>query len=115
MPTPQQSPTAGAGEVLDLYHRTSSEAAAQIFTQTAMTSKENTAEAFFSTHPDVHITGYGPTVVHIRIPRTWIEDDIARLDDEFPLGDDVYESHYAIAVRHLRPEHFIAVYDDPRV
>lgn len=92
---------------LDLYHRTSIEIAAQIRAAKSMISKENTQEVFFSTHPDQQITDYGEALVHIRIPRAWVEQEWARLDDEFALDDGTYEEHYAIEARRLGPEHFI--------
>lgn len=84
--------------MIDLYHRTSADAAAAILTGCAMTSRENTQEAYFSTRPDGHATGYGTTVVHVRVPA-----HLARLDDEFPDG----ELHYRVRVADLRPEHFV--------
>lgn len=95
-------------DALDLYHRTTAEAAAAIYDSGSMLSKENTAEAFFSTHADDHIAGYGEALVHIRIPAEWIEAGWARLDDEFELEDGQYEEHYAIEVARLKREHFIA-------
>lgn len=94
-------------EMLDLFHRTDRNAAAAIYASGTMTSKENTDEAFFSTHPDGHIAGYGEALVQIRIPLTWVEVGWARLDDEFELDNGVYEEHYAIKVSHLRSEHFV--------
>ncbi|TWP33007.1 hypothetical protein [Leekyejoonella antrihumi] len=93
---------------LDLYPRTTRDAAEQIARSRAMTSKENTTEAFFSTHPDTASTdGYGEAVVHVRIPADWVEAGWARLDDEFELDDGTWEEHYAIQVARLAPEHFV--------
>lgn len=99
---------AAGEEHLDLFHRTTPAVAAAIRKSGAMTSKENTAEAFFSTHAGGHIAGYGEALVHIRIPIEWVERGWARLDDEFELDDGEYEEHYAIDVVRLRPEHFVA-------
>lgn len=82
-----------------LYHRTTKEAAQAILTAGRMTSKENTGEAYFSTRFDGHATGYGDTVIEVRVPQIMIE-----LDDEFPDG----EQHYRVKVAQLRSYHFIA-------
>lgn len=85
-------------EQLRLYHRTSVAAAAAILRDRAMTSKENTAEAFFSTMLDGQAVGYGPAAVEIRIPET-----LAELEDEFPDG----EQHFRVHVAQLAPNHFV--------
>lgn len=51
---------------LELYHRTTQAAAAVIHETGSMTSKENTGEAFFSTHDGEHLSGYGEAVVRVR-------------------------------------------------
>jgi GNAT superfamily N-acetyltransferase len=85
---------------IDLYHRTSPEAAAAIMRTKRMTSKEN-GDVFFSTHRDSENSeGYGSAVVHVRVP-----EHIAELDDEFPDG----EQHYRLNNRHLKPHHFVSV------
>lgn len=94
-------------EFLDLYHRTSPEAAAEILRTGSMLSRENTEEAFFSTHAGHAIAGYGDALVRVRIPADWVDRGWARLDDEFELEDGSYESHYAIRVARLRREHFV--------
>lgn len=99
--------TAETEQWLELYHRTSQTAAAAIHEAASMTSKENTREAFFSTHDDERISGYGEAMVHVRVPIEWIELGWARLDDEFELEDGIWEEHYAIDVARLKPEHFI--------
>lgn len=83
---------------LDLYHRTTGDAAAGIYAEKRMRSRENTAETYWSNRPDGQATGYGPAVVHIRVP-----EHLAELEDEFPDG----ELHYRVPARALRPEHFI--------
>lgn len=82
---------------LKLYHRTTPELAEKIMRERRMVSKENTAEAYFSTEPDSMISGYGDGVVCVVIPT-----DLAELDDEFPSG----ELHYRVRVSDLRPEYF---------
>lgn len=85
-------------QFLDLYHRTTPEAAAQIHATGQMHSKETPPRAYFSTqHSGGQADGYGEGVVHVRVP-----EHLAELDDEFPNG----EQHYAVNVNHLRPEHF---------
>lgn len=80
---------------LDLYHRTTPEGAAAINALGRMTSRENTAEAFFSTVPMSEYTdGYGDAVVMIRVP----EDD-AEIDDEFGVG----EEHYRVPLSAVTP------------
>lgn len=49
--------------------------------------RENTREAFVSTHVDGQATGYGEAVVHVPVDAA-----DAQLDDEFPDG----EQHYRI-------------------
>jgi hypothetical protein len=84
-------------QFLDLYHRTTPEAAASIVKTKTMTSKEQ-GYVFFSTHHGgAAATGYGASVVHVRVP-----EHLAELDDEFPDG----EQHYKMRTRDLRPEHF---------
>jgi 8-oxo-dGTP pyrophosphatase MutT (NUDIX family) len=85
--------------MIDLYHRTTPEAAEAIYRDGHMHSKENTAETFWSTHPgDEHTSGYGSGVVHVRVP-----EHIAELDDEFPDG----EQHYRVHKDSLAPHHFV--------
>ncbi|WP_157953328.1 2'-5' RNA ligase family protein [Streptomyces sp. MH60] len=92
-------------EHLDLYHRTTPEAAAAIYRDKRMTSKErigNDRPVFFSTfrgdEEDAQGRGYGEGVVHVRVPH-----EIANIDDEFPSG----EEHYWVHAGHLKPEHFV--------
>lgn len=96
-----QRPTAiktAAGPMLDLYHRTTPDAAAAIYRERKMVSRENTGEAYFSTKRSGQAEGYGGAVVHVRVP-----ESVAELDDEFPDG----EQHYRVRVRDIRPEWFI--------
>ena len=72
---------------MDLYHRTSTEAARSIEATGRFHTRENTPEAYASTHVNGHAAGYGPAVVHVRVRA---ED--AQLEDEFPDG----EQHYRI-------------------
>lgn len=85
---------------LDLYHRTSPEAAAEISRTKRMTSKENDGSIYFSTSQHGQAEGYGGAVVHVRVP-----EHLAELDDEFPDG----EQHYRVNQRHLQPRHFVGV------
>lgn len=86
---------------LDLYHRTTPDAAAAILREKRMTSKENDNGLFFSTHRDgENAGGYGSAVVHVRVP-----EHLAELDDEFPDG----EQHYKVRAQHLQPHHFVGV------
>lgn len=86
---------------LDLYHRTTADAAAEIHQQRRMTSKENDGGVFFSTVRDGgQGEGYGDAVVHVRVP-----EHLAELDDEFPDG----EQHYKVRSKHLQPHHFVGV------
>ena len=72
---------------LDLYHRTSEEAARAIIQAGHFLTRENTREAFVSTHVDGQAAGYGTAIVHVRV-----DEADAQLDDEFPDG----EQHYRI-------------------
>lgn len=78
---------------LRLFHRTSAESAKALAATRDWKSKENTQEAYFSTLRDGQASGYGTTVVSVLVP-----EGIARLDDEFPDG----EQHYAVKVSDLR-------------
>jgi hypothetical protein len=84
--------------MIDLYHRTTPESAELIMRERRMISRENSGEVYFSTERNGQATGYGESVVHVRIPL-----HLAELDDEFPSG----ELHYRVDVRRLRPDHFI--------
>ena len=64
---------------LDLYHRTTPEAADAILRSRSMVSKENTAEVYLSTHFDRQTQGYGEAVVHLRIP-----EELAELQGRVP-------------------------------
>lgn len=86
------------GGVLDLYHRTTPEAAAVIYSTGRWQSRENTQEVYFSTRRDGQTDGYGDGVVHVRVPVA-----IAELEDEFPDG----EEHYRVRAVLLRPEHLV--------
>ena len=66
---------------LDLYHRTSEDAARAIVATGRFLTRENTPEAYVSTHVD------GSAVVHVRV-----DEADAQLEDEFPDG----ELHYRI-------------------
>lgn len=81
------------GDEITLYHRTTPAAAAEIRRTGKLTSRENTGEVFASTHRQGQARGYGEAVVPIRVPR-----DRARLDDEFPDG----EQHFAVPADAVR-------------
>lgn len=87
---------------LDLYHRTTPEAAEEIRQTRSMRSKENTGETYWSTfrgdEPDAQTGGYGHGVVHIRVP-----EHLAEIEDEFPSG----EEHYRVHPHQLQPHHFV--------
>lgn len=72
---------------VDLYHRTTGEAAERITSSGRMHSRENSDESYFSTRVDGQTDGYGATVVWVRVP-----EELAALDDEFPDG----EQHYRV-------------------
>ena len=72
---------------LDLYHRTSEDAARAIVATGRFLTRENTPEAYVSTHIDGEAAGYGAAVVHVRV-----DEADAQLEDEFPDG----ELHYRI-------------------
>jgi 8-oxo-dGTP pyrophosphatase MutT (NUDIX family) len=94
--------TTAARDDLDLYHRTSPEAAEEIRRSRSMRSKENTGETYWSTfrgdEPDAQGAGYGSGVVHVRVPR-----HLAEMEDEFPSG----EEHYRVHPNRLEPHHFV--------
>lgn len=94
-----------ASAMLDLYHRTTPEAAETIHREKRMTSKEHNrggrgTPAFFSNHRDGNYSsGYGEGVVHVRVP-----EHMAELEDEFKDG----EQHYTMDTSKLKPHHFVA-------
>ena len=67
---------------LDLYHRTSEDAARAIVATGRFLTRENTPEAYVSTHVDGEAAGYGSAVVHVRV-----DEADAQLEDEFPDGE----------------------------
>jgi hypothetical protein len=77
---------------ITLYHMTDSESAQQIRETGNFTSKENTGEAYFSTHPNSYASGYGNEVVTVKAPPS-----ITQLNDAFRNG----EVHVTI-----KPTHF---------
>jgi hypothetical protein len=87
---------------LDLYHRTTPEAAQAIYRDKTMHSRENHGKTYWSTfrgdEPDAQNAGYGAGTVHIRVP-----EHLAEIDDEFPSG----EEHYRVHPGHLQPHHFV--------
>ncbi|WP_125778271.1 Fic/DOC family protein [Antribacter gilvus] len=73
---------------LDLYHRTTPEAAAAILAEGRFLTRENTPEAYTSNRAVSDTTeGYGDAVVHVRV-----DEQHAELEDEFPDG----EQHFRI-------------------
>lgn len=72
---------------LDLYHRTSADAARAIVAAGRLTTRENTPHAYASTSLTGQGECYGPVAVHVRVNAAE-----ALLDDEFPDG----ERHYRI-------------------
>jgi len=93
------------GQFLDLYHRTTPEAAEDIRSGGGWRSEENPPRAYFSTERDGQGAGYGEGVVHVKLP-----SHLAELDDEFPGG----ERHYAVPIERLKPEHLVAETDKYR-
>lgn len=63
---------------LDLYHRTSEDAARAIVATGRFLTRENTPEAYVSTHIDGEAAGYGSAVVHVRVDEAdaqlWVAD-----------------------------------------
>lgn len=100
--SPIRGRTARVASMLDLYHRTTPEAARAISERGFQQGLENTGDLYFSTfrgdEPNAQGAGYGEGVVHVRVPAS-----MAELDDEFPSG----ERHYRVAWRDLRPEHYV--------
>jgi len=72
-------------DLLSLYHRTTPEAAKDIFEGGAWRSAENTGEVYASDRIEGQAKGYGQDIVHVVIPRA-----LAQLDDEFPDGEQHY-------------------------
>lgn len=83
--------------MITLYHRTTKERAEVIMREKRMVSKENTGEAYFSTHINGQAIGYGEGIVCVCIP-----ESMAEIDDEFPSG----EQHFRVHVDLLMSEHF---------
>lgn len=91
-----------AAASLDLYHRTTPEAAEAIRRDKRMNAKEADGSTYWSTSrgdgPDSVTGGYGSGVVHVRVP-----EHLAELEDEFPDG----EQHYRVHRDALKPHHFV--------
>lgn len=84
---------------LDLFHRTTPEAAAAIVATGRWVSRENTRDVYFSTSATGgQADGYGVAVVHVRVPEV-----LAELDDEFPDG----EQHYRVRADRLAAAHLV--------
>jgi hypothetical protein len=82
---------------LALYHHTSREAAVAIQATGMFTSREVRSgrhEVCFTNRRGGMAAGFGSSVVLVRIP-----EDCARLDDEFPDG----EQHYRVYADEIRP------------
>lgn len=90
--------TVEGDKMMDLYHRTSTQAARTIIETGSWVSRENTGEVYFSDRRDGQTDGYGDAVVHVRVPV-----DSAELDDEFPDG----ERHFRVLSSSLRPESIV--------
>ncbi len=73
--------------MLDLYRRTTPEAARAILADNRFVTRGNRPEAYCSTHVDGQGEGYGVAVVHLRI-----RESVAELEDEFPDG----EQHFRV-------------------
>lgn len=63
---------------LDLYHRTNVDAARAIVATGQFLTRENTREAFVSTHVDGQATGYGEAVVHVRVDAAHSANGVVR-------------------------------------
>lgn len=72
--------------IVRVYHRTTDVGVEAIRVQ-GFVSRENTGEVFVSTMRNGQNIGYGDRVVILDVP-----EELMRLDDEFPGG----EQHYAI-------------------
>ena len=84
--------TTNSDGTLTLHHRTNKDNAARVTKSGRFTSKENTDETYFSSHPTGHGEGYGDTVVKVRVhPRH------TRINDAFHNG----EVHVAVSNKHL--------------
>lgn len=86
---------------IDLYHRTTPEAARAIRSAGQWVSKEWTNEVYFSDVQNGMASGYGTAVIHVRIPLT-----MAHLDDEFPDG----ERHFRVKASTLSKRALVGVY-----
>lgn len=73
--------------MLDLYHRTTPEAARAILAENRFLTRGNRPEAYCSTRVDGQGEEYGVAVVHLRIGAS-----LAELEDEFPDG----EQHFRV-------------------
>ncbi len=75
--------------MLDLYHRTTPEAAQAILADNRFVTRENRAVASCSTHIDGQGKGYGVAVVHLRI-----RESLGEIDYESPAGNSTSASHW---------------------
>jgi hypothetical protein len=93
-----------AAAMIDLYHHTSPENAAEITRSRSMHDlRHQQGDVFFSTVRNGFYGGdYGPAAVHVRVP-----PELATLNDSFRNG----EKFYTVRASDLRPEHFV----DPEI
>lgn len=82
--------------MVDLYHRTTTEAKAEILRTRRWVSQENNGMVYFSNRIDGQAAGYGEAVIHIRIDQRYVE-----LDDEFPDGEKHYRVTTIRAATHM--------------
>lgn len=82
--------------MIDLYHRTTPEAKAEILRTRRWASRENNRMVYFSNRIDGQAAGYGEAIVHIRIDQRYVE-----LEDEFPDGEKHYRVTDIRAATHL--------------
>jgi hypothetical protein len=74
-------------QMIDLYHRTTPQAALSIMRVRGFISKENPKWIYFTDNMNgEHSQSYGSSVVHVRVPIA-----LAELDDSFDL-----EAHYRV-------------------
>ena len=95
--------------MVDLYHRTSPEAADSI-----MASKRFEGDVVYGLKADFG-QGFGPSRIHLRVPESIVheDEDFSYWDDGTPTDDK--DKYWYMHVEDLEPEHIVGRFDDCEV
>jgi hypothetical protein len=101
----------GASRMVDLYHRTTPEAAEAIKASGRFEPQEYDWDTtYFAKTKDM--SGYGSSVVHVRVPEQHVsyDEDQAIWDDGSEVEDD--DKHWVVPNKVLKPEHIVGVWHE---